>query len=519
MFNVGGGPVASTGALLARGSILRVLALAAGMAVGLFLMPFLIHALGDRRYGMWTLVVSITTYYTLLDFGMARAATRFLARAITLDDVTEANSVVSTALVILAGLAVVGLVAALGIAFGAKWFISDPLEINAFRHVLLILALDAAVALPALVANAVLLAHYRFDVLSCVQVAALLLRTALMVWVVLEGHSIVAMAVVVLVINLLSRAALAVAVRHLFPWIEVRPALLQRAQARQLFRYGRHALLAGCADRVRSTAGIFVVGFFLDMAAVTHYGIAARIAQLFAELMLQSLGVVGPLLMRADALGDREKTRRILLLTTRLSVVTSVTAAGAIILLGHRFIESWIGPGYRAAYFPLAILTASFAVWMMQWPSISVLYATARHQFYAYLSLGEAAANLVLSAVLVQSAGLIGASLGTALPLLISMLVLQPRYVCRILQLERSTYYRELGRAALLAILYQAPLFVGVYGIRLSSFILVFAIACAYYPSCLLVLLYQTLSRSERYQLGRAVPGLRWLAPWRRSTL
>ena len=156
---------------------------------------------------------------------------------------------------------------------------------------------------------------------------------------------------------------------------------------------------------------------------------------------------------------------------------------------------------------------------MMQWPSISVLYATARHQFYAYLSLGEAAANLVLSAILVQSAGLIGASLGTALPLLISMLVLQPRYVCRILQLERSTYYRELGRAALLAILYQAPLFVGVYGFRLSSFILVFAIACAYYPLCLLVLLYQTLSRSERYQLGRAVPGLRWLAPWRRSTL
>ena len=69
--------------------------------------------------------------------------------------------------------------------------------------------------------------------------------------------------------------------------------------------------LAGCADRVRSTAVIFVVGFFLDMAAVTHYGIAARIAQLFAELMLQSLGVVGPLLMRADALADREKVRRI----------------------------------------------------------------------------------------------------------------------------------------------------------------------------------------------------------------
>ena len=82
-------------------------------------MPFLIRALGDQWYGMWTLVVTITAYYTLLDFGIARAATRFLARAITLDDVAETNSVVITALAILAGLAVIGLVAAIGIAFGA----------------------------------------------------------------------------------------------------------------------------------------------------------------------------------------------------------------------------------------------------------------------------------------------------------------------------------------------------------------------------------------------------------------
>ena len=186
--------------------------------------------------------------------------------------------------------------------------------------------------------------------------------------------------------------------------------------------------------------------------------------------------------------------RRILLLTTRLSVLTSVTAAGAVILLGHSVhrILDW-PEDYRDAYLPLAILTTSFAIWVIQWPSISVLYATAKHQFYAYLSLGEAAANVALSAVLVQSAGLIGVSLGTALPLLFSMLLLQPLYVCRIMQLERGTYYREIGRTAFLAILYQAPLFVGVYGFRLSSFFSCSRSQSSYYPSCLLVLLCHTL--------------------------
>ena len=511
MLNSGQSPAMSTGALLVRGSILRVLTMAAGMAVGLFLMPFLIHALGDRWYGMWTLVVSITAYYALLDFGMTRAATRFLARAITLDDVVEANSVIVTALTILAGMGGIGLVASIGIAFGAEWLIGDPVEISAFRYVVLILAADAAVSLPAMVVNAVLLAHYRFDVLSCVQVAALAVRTALMVWLVMAGYSIVALALVVLSTNLLARAALAFVVRYLFPWIELRPALFHPTQARQLFRYGTHAFLAACADRVRSNAGIIVVASFLDIATVTHYGIAARIAQLFAELMLQSLGVVGPLFMRSDALGDRAKTRETFLLATRLSVLASVTTAGGIVLLGDRFIGSWIGEDYRDAYWPLAILTGSLAVWLMQWPSVSVLYATGRHRFYAYLSTAEAFANVGISVVLVQFYGMIGVSLGTAIPLLISMLVLQPNYVCRTLELDLGGYYREFGRAALYAMLSQVPLFVFVHALDVTSLAEMLALSLVYYPLCWVFLVRTLLPKGDRLRVGAALPTLRWL--------
>ena len=94
-----------------------------------------------------------------------------------------------------------------------------------------------------------------------------------------------------------------------------------------------------------------------------------------------------------------------------------------------------------------------------------------------------------VSVVLVHRFGTLGVALGTALPLLVSMLVLQPQYVCRAVGLEYGTYYREIGRAAFLAILYQVPLFVCVYGLQLSSLLLVFAIAAIYYPPCLLFLL------------------------------
>lgn len=507
--------VTSTGALLVRGSLLRLLTLVAGMLAALVLMPFLIHSLGDRLYGLWTLAVSITAYYALLDFGITRAATRFLARAITLDDAAEANSVVVTALGILLGAGAFGLALAIGIAFAAEWLVSGLTEIWTFRWVVVILAVDAALLLPAMVVNAVLLAHYRFDVLCWAQLAALVVRTALIVLLILRGHSIVALAVVTFGINMLTRAVLVVVAGHLFPWLELRSALFDRGRARQLLGYGGHALMAACGDRTRSTAGIVVVAAFLDVATVTHYGIAVRIAQLFAEMMLQSLGVVGPLFMRSEALGDRESTRRTFLLTTRLSVLASVTAAGGIALVGERFIEVWIGPDYRDAYWPLVILTGSFSVWLMQWPSISILYATAKHRFYAYLSAGEAVANVGLSAMLVHLFGMVGVALGTALPLLVSMLVLQPQYVCRTIGLELRAYYRELGNTALYAMLGQLPLFGLVYLLGIGSLTALLALSVVYYPLCCALLLHGLLPEEDRRRLGAALPTFRWIFLWR----
>jgi O-antigen/teichoic acid export membrane protein len=147
----------------------------------------------------------------------------------------------------------------------------------------------------------------------------------------------------------------------------------------------------------------------------------------------------------------------------------------------------------------------------MQWPSISVLYATAKHRFYARLSLSEAAANVALSVILVQFYGIIGVSLGTAIPLLISMLVVQPKYVCRVLRLDLATYYREIGRAAFYAMLSQMALFLIVRVSGIASVAGILALCFAYYPPCWALLVRSLLPQSDRRRLHTVVPALKWL--------
>jgi O-antigen/teichoic acid export membrane protein len=52
------------------------------LAISFFMMPFLVRNLGDRMYGIWTLVGSVLGYYGLIDIGLSSAVVRFISRAV-----------------------------------------------------------------------------------------------------------------------------------------------------------------------------------------------------------------------------------------------------------------------------------------------------------------------------------------------------------------------------------------------------------------------------------------------------
>jgi O-antigen/teichoic acid export membrane protein len=505
-------PGAFTGALLVRGSTLRVLNLIAGVAVGVFLMPFLIHALGDRWYGLWILVGSITSYYALLDIGLTSAVTRFLTQAIAREEETHANAVIATGLVLFASFGALVFLVAIGVALGAGSFFENPSELAAVRQAVLILGADVALGFPFAIFNAVLVAHYRFDLISYVQLLGLALRTGLVVYFVGQDYSIVVIAVITLAVSLISRFAVLAAAWRVLPSLQLHPSLFDRRRAGELFGYGKYTFFAASADRVRFQVDTLVVASFLGVGAVTHYAIAERIAQLFMHSVLEALGVIGPLFTRFDALGDHGKSRETLLLTTRLSTLASVMLAGCILILGQRFIEVWIGRDYRDAYWPLVILTSSFAVALMQLPSVSFVYASGRHRLFAYGNSAEAVANLALSVALVQVYGMIGVSLGTALPLLISNIVLAA-YVCRELSLKLHVYIVNLCRVALIAGISQVPLFAYVQIQGISSLAAMVGIALCYYPLCGVILFRVIVAEADRRRIGDAALALSWFQP------
>ena len=119
-----------------------------------------------------------------------------------------------------------------------------------------------------------------------------------------------------------------------------------------------------------------------------------------------------------------------------------------------------MGPNYPESYTILVILVLPSMLGLMQSSSVQLLYGISKHKFFAYTSIIEGVVNLILSIILVKHIGINGVALGTAIPMVISKIFVQPIYTCRAINLSIKKYYFELmvpvvlKSSVLLAIIY-----------------------------------------------------------------
>jgi hypothetical protein len=85
------GKSGSVGRKLLSGSALRVVNLVGAALASFFLMPFIVHQLGDGIYRFWSLAAAFSGYYTLLDNGLSSAICQYICTALGRNDPAECH--------------------------------------------------------------------------------------------------------------------------------------------------------------------------------------------------------------------------------------------------------------------------------------------------------------------------------------------------------------------------------------------------------------------------------------------
>ncbi len=495
--------------LIFRGSFLNVFSLVVSIAVALYMMPFLIHSLGDRWYGMWTLVGSVIGYYNVLDLGISAAAQRFISIAKAKNDSEEISAIILSALLLVSIASITAFLVSCGIAWAAPFFMENAFEIETFRTIVIILGINVAFNFIFWVFVGTISAQYRFDINSFIQIFQIFLRSGLIIYFVNKGYGIVALAIITLIANIASGICSILISYKLYGGFKFRINALTWRRATSILNFGFYAFLSRIAHIVRFGIDNLIIAGFMNLSAVTHYAIASRLAEYFNDLMTNALGILTPVFSEYHSQKNMEKIREKYLQAMRIGVLASTIMAGAILIYGGFFIGLWVGKDYLDSYGPLIILTVAFFFNAIHVPSYNLLFAIAKHKHLAFTNLSEAAINLILSLILVRYYGMIGVALASAIPLVITRLIVIPYYVCQQIDFSHRLFQWQTNKILILCALGQWPLWHLLTYISVDSFLTILVTASFYYAMYIPLTIILLLPKKDQLLLIQAIPFLK----------
>jgi O-antigen/teichoic acid export membrane protein len=387
----------------------------AAALVALLLPPFLTRILSKDAYGTWLLILQLSTYVSLLDFGIQTAVGRFVAHHNELEEFQERDSIVSTALAILIGS---GLLAIAGVSILA-WqlphlFDKMPAELHHDAQLaLLVVGVSLAIALPFSVFGGIFIGLQRYDIPGWIIGSSKLLGGIFVVLVANASHSIVMMAVVMGIMNIGAGIWQFLAYRKLGSNIRLSLSLVSRRGGKEISSYCFSLSIWTLAMLLISGLDTVIIGYF-DYGAVTPYVLANSIIAVVAGIQSSVFSILMPKAAMLGSKGDSLALGRMLIDSTRYNMLVLLAISTPLMMFGELMISFWVGEQYRehTALF-LKVLLGANLIRLSAYPYAIILIGTGQQKKVIITPMMEGLSNLMSSVSLASVLGAVGVAFGT----------------------------------------------------------------------------------------------------------
>ena len=455
------------------------------IAMAFVVSPILVNKLGDESYGIWVLIVSVTGYFTVLDFGVNTAIVRFISKYTAVKDYKKAIEVYSSsfALFFFIGLFVIAVTAI--IAF----FFKDIFSIETFSNhyiylVFFIVGLDLALNLTFSVLMGTLRGLQRFFEINVISITLAIIKNIILVYLLYTGHSILALAVLQICMTITKFILQFTLLKKDYAFLTFKRQGVNKETFKLLYNYSIYSFLIAVAIKVIFFTDSVVIGAFVNVSQVTYYAIPAMLVEYLEKFIWAIIAVLIPIISSRDAVGNTDANKSLYLTGTKYSLLLISPVVFVLYLVGDNFITIWMGSRYgEPSGQVLQILLVGHVFFLSQLIAQGILKGISKHKVLALILCAEAICNLVLSILLAPKYGIIGVAIGTAVPLTIINLILIPLYTCKTLGINYFDYLFKSVLHPVVALV--VPLVIAKrYEIELSSYLEVIlfslAVLCCY---------------------------------------
>jgi O-antigen/teichoic acid export membrane protein len=399
--------------------------------VGFFLSPFILRRLGDDGFSLWVLIFSLTGYYGLLDLGIRSSIVRYVAKYTATQDQDRLQDFISTSVAFYAVMSLlVLLLTGVGFFHLQSLFRIPPDLLGSARVLFALAGAGVALSLPLTVFAAVLEGLQKFSCLHLSQVGLTLLRGLFILIVLTRGGGLVAVGAITVGMNLLGYL--------IFLWMALR-ALPLRLSTRhvsghtfwQMLSYSAFAFVILLAEKLRFQSDPILIGALLSSSSIAYFSVGSKLVE-YSTSAVRSMAIIfTPMSSQLHATGDTARLRQTLVAGNRACALIIFPLCLILVILGRSIIEAWVGARYLSSYSVLVLLAVPKTLYLAQSTSTRILLGIGRHRALAGVLLLEGGINFALSILLLPHFGIIGAALGTAIPLTLTSVLFLPWHACR----------------------------------------------------------------------------------------
>ncbi len=432
------------------GTVLSYVSLILGTLVSLLYTPVMLQQLGQSEYGVYNLVLPVVSYLNLLSFGLGSAYTRYYSRYKVEDDRRAIARLNGMFIVLYSLLGLLVLCIGCFLAENVQFLFGSKLtadELALSRILMYIMSVNAALSFPISVFESNVMVNEQYLFQKIVALGKTVFNPLLMIPLLLMGFRSVAMTVLTLTFTVVSGALNVVyclrvlKMRFLFNRFDM-------GLMKEMFSYTSYVFISILVDQLNWSVDKLLLGRFHGTSAVAVYTVASQLNLYFMSMSTALSSILTPKVHRMVASGA--SNTQLTALFTRVGrlqfIVLSAILVG-FVAVGQPFVIQWSGGAeYAPAFWMALLLMVPTVIPSIQTIGIEIQRAKNMHKFRSVVYLGVALLNILLSIPLTKYWQGIGASVGTAISVILGNCILMNWYYHNYIGLNIRRFWKQIAR-------------------------------------------------------------------------
>lgn len=434
------------------GGILSYVSLGLSNILVIIYTPFVLRMMGQSEYGLYSLVLSVVSYLSLMDFGFGAALVRYISLYRSKNQTEKLPALYGMFICLYVVIGLFCFLLGIGLFFSTNQFFGNsltPLELEKAKIMILIIIVYLSLSFPFSIFAAIITANERYVFQKILAIVRSILTPLLMIPLLLLGYKSIAMAAVAVAVGVLIIIANVwfclskIKIKILFKNFEF-PLL------KEIFWFSVFVFAKMILERIYWSSGQFMLGATIGTVAVAIFSIAIQMKGYY-ESFSQAIGNL--FLPRLTSMVANRSSKNLISETFVKVGRIQFHIIGFIlcvyILIGEKFIVLWAGENYISAYKISLFIMIPYTIPLIQSIGNSLIQAYNVQKPLVITFLITTLLTIGISFLLIDNYGAKGCAIALAVAIIVGEVIIMNWFYWKRLEINIPFFWKEILKIAI----------------------------------------------------------------------